>query len=125
MSVAEPDGSAEQARPTSATSGTVADVGLACSALPSGSATGRIALILRGTCAFATKLNNAQQAGAIGALVYAAPDAPDPISMAVGGATLPAEMVSYSDGASIKQFVAADPTIALTLRFTLSAVSVD
>src|SRR2546426_8457647 len=36
-----------------------------CSPLASGSLTGRIALVQRGTCFFDTKVNNAQAAGAV------------------------------------------------------------
>src|SRR6185436_11131358 len=41
----------------------------ACSALPAGSLTGKIALIGRGTCDFSTKIRYAQLAGAIAVLV--------------------------------------------------------
>jgi subtilisin family serine protease len=98
--------------------------GLACSALPANSLTSRIALILRGTCSFEIKLNNAQAAGAVGALVYAAEGAPDAFHMGVGAATLPAEMVSYADGNAIKQSLASSLLLTGTLQFTLSAVSV-
>lgn len=90
--------------------------GLACVALPAKSLTGSIALILRGTCDFSVKLIGAQQAGAVAALLYSEQSSPDPITMAVGSATLPAEMVSYSDGLAIKQ-LAAQPVRA-TLDFT-------
>jgi subtilisin family serine protease len=98
--------------------------GLACSPPPAGSLSGRIALILRGSCTFEMKLNNAQQAGAVAALVYAAQDSPDPVSMAVGAATLPAEMVRYETGIAIKQALASLPALAVTMRFTLGPVPV-
>jgi subtilisin family serine protease len=103
---------------------TLDTTGLACSALPAGSLKGNIALILRGSCTFETKLNNAQQAGAVAGLVYAAQDAPDPIPMAVGSATLPAEMISNGDGSALKQSLASHPSLAGTLQFTLNAVPV-
>ncbi|MEO7650874.1 MAG: S8 family serine peptidase, partial [Bryobacteraceae bacterium] len=93
--------------------------------LPAGSLQGRIALILRGDCTFEAKLNNAQQAGAVAALVYAAKTSPDPISMAAGASTLPAEMVSYDDGIAIKEGLAAQPALFGTLRFTVAAVPRD
>lgn len=58
-------GSAPLARTGTATS--TAD---ACTALPAGSLTGKIALIRRGTCGFHDKARNAQEAGAIGAVIY-------------------------------------------------------
>lgn len=95
--------------------------GLACAALPAESLSGKTALILRGTCTFETKLNNAQQAGAAAAVVYAAEGSPDPIVMSVGAATLPAQMVSHGDGLALKKAVA-DGTAAATLDFSLHAV---
>ncbi len=44
--------------------------GLACSALAADSMAGAIALIQRGTCDFTTKINNAQNAGARGVILY-------------------------------------------------------
>ncbi|MGH9244374.1 MAG: S8 family serine peptidase [Acidimicrobiales bacterium] len=43
---------------------------LGCSPFPAGSLTGAIALIERGVCEFSTKVLNAQEAGAVAALVY-------------------------------------------------------
>jgi hypothetical protein len=64
---------------------------------------GKIALILRGTCFFEDKLNNAQQAGAIAAVVYTDEARPDPISMDTGAANLPAVMIGYGDGIRAKE----------------------
>ncbi|HTT64854.1 MAG TPA: S8 family serine peptidase [Bryobacteraceae bacterium] len=97
--------------------------GLACSALPANSLTGSIALILRGTCYFQDKLNYAQQAGALAALVYTYPSSPDAITMDVGTATLPAEMVSSQDGLTIKSF-AGTPVLS-TMSFTQAPFAVD
>ena len=81
--------------------------GLACEGLPAGSLAGRLALILRGVCFFEDKLNNATAAGAVGAIVYTDADRPEAITMAVGGARLPAAMVSHPDGLAIKNRIAA------------------
>ncbi len=96
--------------------------GLACSAMPANSLKGRIALILRGTCTFEIKLTNAQNAGAVGGLVYAAQASPQAIHMTVGTATLPAEMIGYDAGVAIKQSLAGSALAAGTLQFALSAV---
>ncbi len=118
----------------------------ACSALPANSLRGRIALIQRGsadgsTCFFETKLDNAQTAGAIGAIVYdntdraffdyslsgvevssfeisqIVPEDADGnalmVSWNVGGATLPAMLVSKADGAALLQLAAANTTVDL------------
>jgi len=97
--------------------------GLACNPLPPNSLTGDIALILRGTCTFEVKLDHAQQAGAVAALIYTYSSSPDAIVMAVGTATLPAEMVSNQDGLTIKQLVAS-PAEA-TMSFTEAAFAAD
>ena len=97
--------------------------GLACNPLPANSLTGDIALILRGTCTFEVKLDHAQQAGAVAALIYTYSSSPDAIVMAVGTATLPAEMVSNQDGLTIKQLVAS-PAKA-TMSFTQAAFATD
>ncbi len=96
--------------------------GRACAALPANSLSNRIALILRGTCTFETKLINAQRAGAVAGLIYAAADSPDAIHMAVGSATLPAEMISNGDGQALKQALASTSSLVITMRFTAGAV---
>jgi minor extracellular serine protease Vpr len=125
--VAIPGDGAAPAAPISAAMADVAALdgnGLACSALPARSLEGRVALILRGTCTFEIKLNNAQAAGAVAGLVYATELSPDAIHMSVGSAGLPAEMISNQDGVAIKQSLAAEPGLAGTLRFSLGAVPV-
>lgn len=65
---------------------------------------GKIALINRGACTFATKVRNAEAAGAIGVLVVNNV-AGDPVAMAHdGGAfpTIPAAMLGKAEGNSIK-----------------------
>ena len=63
--------------------------------------TGQIALIRRGECTFTTKIRNAQEAGAIGVLVYNNV-AGDPVAMAHDGTdpfpTIPAAMVGKAEG---------------------------
>jgi minor extracellular serine protease Vpr len=126
------------------TTGTLVDVatltsdtgGYACSALPANSLTNNIALIQRGSptaasCTFQTKLNNAQNAGAIGAILYdntprsyfdyslsggdvtgyqlGLADSPTDssgngllVEWSMGNATLPSVMVSQADGQALK-----------------------
>src|SRR5262249_10270742 len=74
---------------------------LGCSAFPAGSLTGKIALIFRGSCNFEDKVNNAQAAGAIGAVVY--DNLPDElIQMGLGTARLPAVFVTLDAGTKMK-----------------------
>ncbi len=114
----------------SALTAQVADVealdstGLACAELPSQSLDGRIALILRGTCTFEVKLNNAAGAGAVGALIYSHRLSPEAITMSVGAARLPASMLSNADGLDFKARLRDDPALELTLRFAREPVPV-
>jgi len=91
--------------------------GLACSPLPLDSLQGRIAFILRGTCTFEIKLNNAAAAGATAALLYSHSLSPDAVTMSVGSARLPASMVSHTDGLKIKQSLSEEPEPEVTVNF--------
>ena len=97
--------------------------GLACGSLPANSLQGSIALILRGVCIFETKINNAQQAGALAVIVYTDAARPDAFTMSVGAASLPAALVSYQDGANLKQQLAGG-SFSVTVDFSVHAVSV-
>lgn len=91
--------------------------GLGCSAYAADALKGFIALIKRGTCAFEVKVNNAAQAGAIAAVIYSQETSPEPITMSVGSATLPAAMISYADGLAVKDRLRAAPNANGTIRF--------
>ncbi|MDQ2901196.1 MAG: S8 family serine peptidase [Acidobacteriota bacterium] len=98
--------------------------GQACDPLPANSLTGRIALILRGPCTFEIKLNNVAAAGAVAGLIYTTPDR-DVGRIGEGSATLPAQMVSNADGLTIKNQLAAQPSLTATLDFGSFPQSVD
>lgn len=110
--------------------GVLADVarldpsGLACGQLPAESLHGKIALILRGVCFFSDKLNSAQQAGAIGAIIYNDAARQDLFEMGVGGATLPAVSISYATGAALRE-LSDIQGIKTTLVFSLTAAASD
>jgi minor extracellular serine protease Vpr len=84
------------------------NLGQACSALPAGSLTGKIAVISRGTCTASTQIRNAQDAGAVAAITVNDALGP-PILIFPDGMpndpTIPAWMVSLADKDA---FVAAD-----------------
>jgi subtilisin family serine protease len=104
---------------------TLGDNGLACKPFAANSLKGDIALILRGTCFFTDKIANVVAGGAVGALIYTDQARPDAITMDVGAQTLPAMMVSYGDGISIKNQLAAHSSETATLDFSRQAFSVD
>lgn len=89
-----------------------------CTAIPAGSLTGKIGLIQRGTCDFVVKVKNAQNAGAIAAIVYNAPT-----SAAIGNMggtdatiTIPAVLIDNPEGEYIKTQMTAGTTVNVTLK---------
>jgi subtilisin family serine protease len=64
---------------------------------------GAVALISRGTCTFEEKIDNAQAAGALVAVIYN--NVAGSISMSVGGASLPAYSIQQSEGQAFVAFI--------------------
>ncbi len=89
-----------------------------------GSMTGRIALISRGVCPFAEKLTNAQAAGAIGGIIFNNNVGQPPIAMGGTETSIPAVMVSNTDGLAIQAHVTTNPTSQATISST-TVVSTD
>jgi subtilisin family serine protease len=119
-------------RPAAPIAAPLADVSLldttgeACAPLPPNSLTGSIAVILRSprlgpTCFFQNKLNNAQNAGAVAAVVYMNADSPGLVTMDVQGATLPAVSIDNSSGVDMRNRIRAQSPNG-TIQFTVSAV---
>src|SRR4051794_19150354 len=102
--------------PLAAPAGTGAvGLNLACSALPAGSLTGKIAVISRGTCDFTVKISNAQAAGAVAVLVVNNV-AGGPSAMGTNGTpnqpTIPAYMLGLSAGSTFKAASGKSATIS-------------
>lgn len=96
--------------------------GKACSPI-SGSVGGGVALILRGDCTFATKVNNAQQAGAIAAIVYQ-PDTDSLFPMQHLESTgIPSVLIGNSAGAGLKSYAASNANAAVILDPALVELS--
>ena len=87
----------------------------ACQALPAGSLSGQIALIDRGGCTFVVKVKNAQDAGAVAAII--ANNQGDSI-FTMGGTdstiTISSVFIGQSDGTTIKAGLPANATVRLT-----------
>ena len=86
---------------------------LGCSALPAGSLTGKIAVIERGVCEFSTKVLNAQNAGAVAALIYNSSANGDNLqAMGAGVAaplvTIPSWFMRRSEGLALAAFAIAN-----------------
>jgi minor extracellular serine protease Vpr len=73
---------------------------LGCNPLATGSLSGRVALIPRGTCPFTDKARNAQNAGAA-AVVISNDTTGAPPQIMVTGVTIPVVLISQADGTTI------------------------
>ena len=84
-----------------------------CNASDFGSMAGKIALIQRGTCTFAAKVQNAYAAGAVGVVIFneGQPGRTDAIGINVGGiAPIPVAFTSFAVGQSLyNEFQAGTP----------------
>ena len=82
------------------------DNGLACSPMPAGSLSGKIAFIKRGECFFYEKVNNVKAGGAVAAVIYNHLSGEDAVVMgSMSATTIPAAALSNSDGLRLKDFV--------------------
>ena len=91
----------------------------ACEAMPAGSLAGKIAFLDRGTCEFGTKMLNAQNAGAIAAVLVNI-QSDEPVGMAPGAdgaaVTIPSVSIGKGNGNEIKSSIDAGNTVNVTLR---------
>ena len=88
----------------------------ACTALPAGSAAGKVALVDRGTCGFVVKVKNAQNAGAIAVVVANNVDAIQGMGGADPTITIPSLLISLSNGNAIKGELALGNTVNVSLK---------
>ncbi len=78
--------------------------GYACSPLPAGSLVATIALIERGDCNFSTKLENAENAGAVGVIFYMSDASPLVSPSGLSSYPIPAVMIPNSFGLALKSY---------------------
>lgn len=81
-----------------------------CAAFPANTFAGAIALVRRGTCSFAIKVNNAAAAGAVGVVI--ANNAAGVILPSVPGTTIPTFSVLQADGNTLRDWGQANPATA-------------
>lgn len=116
LTVAGVTGTVVQAVDPSDSAGTLTTDG--CSALTNaGAVSGKIALIDRGTCQFVDKVKNAQNAGAVGVIIANNVTTPPVNQMSGSDASIsiPAVMISQSDGSTIKAQLGAGVNSTLLL----------
>lgn len=90
-----------------------------CAAFPAGAFTDSIALIARGGCAFADKVDNADAAGADAVIVHLiAPGFPF-VMGELGGTQIPAVMIDQDSGQAMADFIGANPGTTARLNSTI------
>jgi uncharacterized protein (TIGR03437 family) len=83
----------------------IGDNGLACAALRAGSLNGAFGLIVSGGCRVATKVINAQNAGAQGVILYLADQSAISNPVGLGSTFVPVIEISNQDGVAFKSFL--------------------
>lgn len=96
--------------------------GLGCNAF-SGSLSASFALIKRGTCNFSVKVTNAQNAGAIGVVLYMADGSPTITPAGLTSTTGPTIMISNAAGTALKAFIDSNPGVKVTIPSTMIEVA--
>lgn len=76
---------------------------------------GNIALIRRGTVGFATKAKNAQNAGAVAAIIYNTQPNINTMGGTDASITIPAYSVSNADGVTLNNLITLNPGIQITI----------
>jgi minor extracellular serine protease Vpr len=101
--------------PIGAVAGTLVDVaqlggnGLACAALPAGSLNSAVPLIVGVGCTALTKVVNAQNAGALGVILYLANQSTLSNPGGLASSFVPVIQITNNDGAALKSFIDANP----------------
>jgi len=100
-------------------------LGRACSPLPAGSLTGKVALIERGNCDFISKINNVAAGGAAAVIVFNRDTSEDVagtgaggdnlITMKADGTTIPSFFIVRSRGLALRSFLAGNPGATLSI----------
>lgn len=99
--------------------------GLGCSAFPSGSLSGSIALIERGACGFSVKGANAAAAGATAAIIYNNAQSGGIAYMGgLGSVSIPVVAISNSDGTNLQHYVDSHSNTQVSIDTSQTLVSV-
>jgi minor extracellular serine protease Vpr len=93
----------------------------ACDPLPSGSLTGRVAMIRKGRCSYQIKAEHAQDAGAVALLIYHTRSGRffDSYLNGATGITIPVSAISGADGNALHSALTAGSTVTVTFQSAL------
>lgn len=86
---------------------------------------GKIALVERGVLAFTEKCENAQNAGAVGCLIYNNQSGTITMDMSQSKVTIPCASITMADGAYLLSALEADPTVPLTVGADQALIASD
>ena len=95
----------------------------ACTPLPAGSLAGKIGLIARGTCEFQAKVQAAQDAGAIAAIIYNLPSSAPTAGMAGvnPNITIPSVLIDSPEAIYMQGLLAQPTNVNITLKYDPAA----
>ncbi len=89
---------------------------LLCSPAPAGSLAGKIALVMRGTCAFTTKVNDAAAGGAIAVVIYdSSVESLAFFGLSTSGAQIASAGITQSDGQNLESLIASSGSVQVQL----------
>lgn len=91
---------------------------LACDPFPADSLKDSVALILRGTCTFEQKLNNASRAGAMAAIVYNPVQVDVGLTMSQADNATPATWINNDMGLILKRLITTNEGLTVNLNFS-------
>ncbi|HYD82876.1 MAG TPA: S8 family serine peptidase, partial [Opitutus sp.] len=110
-------------RPGGPLTAEVRDAGSACEPLGNGTLQGVFALIPRGDCQLALVVQNAQRAGAIGAIIYQREGFQGVFPMrGLEETGIPAVLIGNQDSTALKTYIASNPNARVTLDPALTSV---
>jgi subtilisin family serine protease len=89
---------------------------LGCSPFPGGGFNSSIALIERGQCPFATKVNNAATAGAVAVVIFNNWAGPPVAPGGLEGTSIPAVMIDMAGGTGLRDFIVGHAPTASSAR---------
>jgi uncharacterized repeat protein (TIGR01451 family) len=93
-----------------------------CNAFPAGAFAGKLALIQRGTCSFAQKVDNAAAAGAIAAVIYNNVGGPPIVMGSLESTTIPSVMLDKSGGEAVRDWAVANSSATARINLAVSRV---
>jgi subtilisin family serine protease len=97
---------------------------LGCDPFPADSLTGSLLLVQRGACTFATKVDHAADAGAVGVVIFNHLGGPPVVPGGLENTTIPAVMIDVERGSDLRDFIIDNDPTPTTARINPEAAVV-